>query len=610
MLKPQRHRARAPALPAETHSDLVATLFGTVGSFLAGIVGASIVPVVAFARTHDNVFVGCFAVLFGLALLRIGVFIGYRCNRKWGLGVSARTWDVLYGVGAISFMTAVGMIAAFLFQLTDDQITRLYAVVIAIGCAGALAARNAARPVIVYGQVLGVCGPLAIVMFAQPGAWYTGLGVMMILIIVSVKSTTRFLNQVIVAALLETRERRAAADALGIAKEAAEAASNAKSAFLATMSHEIRTPLNGVLGMAQAMAGGELSAEQRERLQVIQAAGQALLTVLNDVLDISKIESGAIELEDGIVDFDQIASTARSTFSSLAREKGLRLNATVEPEAQGLWRGDPARLRQILHNLVGNAVKFTDAGSVAICVGVEGGRVVVSVTDTGPGIAPERQGQIFDRFAQADASTTRRYGGTGLGLAICRELATLMGGQISVRSAPGEGACFTVRLPLKRVERAVAHKTASPDPADAPTPREQLRILAAEDNPTNQLVLQTLLSQFGLEAHIVENGEAAVEAWETGDWDVILMDVQMPVMDGPTATRIIRERERRSGLTRTPILALTANAMSHQAEEYRRVGMDGLVPKPINIGELIGAIEAAVAATAEQAPAVLQAKAG
>jgi CheY-like chemotaxis protein/anti-sigma regulatory factor (Ser/Thr protein kinase) len=359
--------------------------------------------------------------------------------------------------------------------------------------------------------------------------------------------------------------------------------------------------------MAQAMARGELTPDQRERLDVIQAAGKALLTVLNDVLDISKIESGAIELEDGVVDFEEIAATARSTFSSLARDKGLRLTAAVDPEACGLWRGDPARLRQILHNLVGNAVKFTDAGSISIGVSCDGDRVVMSVTDTGPGIAPERQGHIFDRFAQADASTTRRYGGTGLGLAICRELASLMGGQISVRSALGEGAAFSVRLPLQRIEYAA---TPGPEPA-APEPTQaQLRILAAEDNATNQLVLQTLLSQFGLEAHIVENGEAAVAAWETGDWDVVLMDVQMPVMDGPTATRLIRERERRGGLGRTPILALTANAMSHHAEEYRRAGMDGLVPKPINAGELIKAIQAAIADSSEEAPPFRQAKAG
>ena len=386
-------------------------------------------------------------------------------------------------------------------------------------------------------------------------------------------------------------EMRRSEAALAEALERAEGANRAKSEFLATMSHEIRTPLNGVLGMAQAMGKGELSPIQQERLEVIQGAGEALLRLLNDVLDISKIEAARIELEDGIVDLEAIGGEVAATFSALAAEKDVCIILDVTSAARGCWRGDPGRVRQILQNLVSNAVKFTDRGQVDIDIEHDGQRLVLQVADTGPGIAYEQQASVFDSFVQADASTTRRYGGTGLGLTICRALTELMGGDIRVKSAPGRGATFIVRLPLDRAERP-AEPDAEPVQAleaDAPS----LRILAAEDNPMNQLVLKTLLGQAGLEARIVSNGAEVLSAWEEGGWDVILMDVQMPVMDGPTATRRIRERERQSGAPRIPIIALTANAMSHHEQEYLAAGMDLLVAKPIKLVELYGALRAA-----------------
>ena len=385
-------------------------------------------------------------------------------------------------------------------------------------------------------------------------------------------------------------EARRAEMVLAEALDRAEGANRAKSEFLATMSHEIRTPLNGVLGMAQAMGRDDLSPAQRERLEVIQGAGEALLSLLNDVLDISKIEAAKIELEDGIVDLEAIVSEVVATFGALAAEKDLSVTFDAAEPARGCWRGDPVRVRQILQNLVANAVKFTERGSVHVELGHDGRQLVLRVADTGPGIAPDQQAQIFESFAQEDASTTRRFGGSGLGLTICRALAELMGGEVLLDSMPGQGSTFTVRLPLERAERpAPAAEPEQPQAADAPA----LRILAAEDNPMNQLVLKTLLGQAGLEARMVSNGEEALLAWEEGDWDVILMDVQMPVMDGPTATRRIRERELAAGGPRTPIIALTANAMSHHVQEYRAAGMDLLVSKPIKLPELFGALRAA-----------------
>ncbi|WP_312166972.1 ATP-binding protein [Phenylobacterium sp.] len=374
------------------------------------------------------------------------------------------------------------------------------------------------------------------------------------------------------------------------ARDQANAANVAKSAFLATMSHEIRTPLNGVLGMAQAMERDELAPVQRERLGVIRQAGETLLVLLNDLLDLSRIEAGRLELEDGVIDLQALMQGVAATFGPLAAEKGLALELEVEPALNGVWAGDPTRMRQIVHNLVSNAVKFTAQGRVLARAVRRAGKLVFEVSDTGPGISSERQGALFQKFVQEDASTTRRYGGSGLGLAICRELAELMGGTIAVASQPGEGATFTVRLPLTRAR-------AGAEPVSAPleqAPADGLRVLAAEDNPVNRMVLKTLLGQLGVEVCCVEDGQAAIEAAAQGAWDVILMDVQMPVMDGPTAARHIRAREAAQGLARTPIIALTANAMAHHEAEYLAAGMDVLVPKPLEVARLIGAISAVV----------------
>jgi signal transduction histidine kinase/CheY-like chemotaxis protein len=392
------------------------------------------------------------------------------------------------------------------------------------------------------------------------------------------------------------RDLNAANAALETARRAAEAANAAKSTFLATMSHEIRTPLNGVLGMAQIMARGPLAKPQRERLSVIRQSGETLLLLLNDVLDLSRIESGRLELEDGEFDMGTIAGEARDTFAGVADGKGLSLTLTVDPAARGPWRGDGGRVRQILHNLVSNAVKFTSEGSVRIHVRHDGGALLAEVTDTGPGIAPERQAVMFERFVQADASTTRRYGGSGLGLAICRELAGLMGGEIWLSSTIDEGSTFTVRLPLPRAGQPPAPpKPVRKAPAKPKKASPKLRILAAEDNATNRLVLETMLEEMHADVCVVDDGQAAFDAYLDGEWDLVLMDVQMPKLDGVSATRAIRELEAMRGRGRTPIVGVTANAMAHQIAEYHAAGMDRVLSKPVRQEQLIAAVEDAVA---------------
>jgi signal transduction histidine kinase/ActR/RegA family two-component response regulator len=386
------------------------------------------------------------------------------------------------------------------------------------------------------------------------------------------------------------------------AREVADAANRAKSEFLATMSHEIRTPLNGVLGMVQAMALDPLSDPQRERLSVIGQSGEMLLAILNDILDLSKIEAGKLDLDDVDFDLEALAFGVRTTFKPMAASKGLDFRFEVAAGVAGTYRGDALRVRQVFHNLIANAIKFTSAGSVEVHVGPAPGGVRFSVADTGIGMSPDEIGRLFEKFVQADSSTTRRYGGTGLGLSICRELCSAMGGEISAESQIGHGSRFTVQLPLARVGEGGAARRAV---ADAPqeTSERPLRILAAEDNDVNQLILKTLLGQAGLEPMLVFNGQDAVAAWEREDWDVILMDVQMPTMDGITATRQIRTREAETGRPATPIIALTANAMSYQVDSYLAAGMNGVVVKPIQVEQLFNALDAVTSGEAADAAA-------
>ncbi len=354
----------------------------------------------------------------------------------------------------------------------------------------------------------------------------------------------------------------------------AEQANAAKSAFLAFMSHEIRTPLNGVLGMVQAMGRDELTPSQRERLGVVASSGETLLLLLNDLLDLSRIEAGRLDLEDGVVDLAASAEAARKAFAALAAEKGIGLRLVAPAETLGWWAGDPSRIQQIIANLVANAVKFTGRGGVVIALARDADGLAVSVRDTGSGIAEDRLAVLFDRFVQADASTSRQYGGSGLGLAICHQLAELMGGSISVESRLGEGSCFTVRLPLVQAK--------APPQAEAivaAIPQADLRLLVAEDNATNRLVISTLLGQIGLDPQMVENGQEAVAACASAVWDLVLMDVQMPVMDGVAAVRAIRAAEIAEGRPRVPVIALTANAM---------------VAKPIQLAQLLAAMDKAL----------------
>lgn len=391
------------------------------------------------------------------------------------------------------------------------------------------------------------------------------------------------------AALEEAQAAKDLANArLEAAVQEAEAANHAKSTFLATMSHEIRTPLNGVLGMAQAIEADVLTPRQRERIELVRESGLALLTILNDILDLSKIESGRLELEETDLEVSTICESVVAGFAGLAAEKGLALKLDVSA-AFGVYRGDPVRLRQILSNLVSNAIKFTIQGSVKVSAQYENAIMTLTVEDTGIGVEAALLPSLFTRYQQADSSTTRRFGGTGLGLAICRQLAQAMGGDVSVTSQVGRGSTFAAAVPLDYVGQVeLGSDRGIPLPVDPHN--GELRVLAAEDNLVNQIVLRTLLSQIGIEPEIVSNGRLALEAWASATFDVVLMDVHMPEMDGLAATREIRRIEADRGLMRTPIIALTAEAMPRQVKEFFAAGMDSFVAKPIDAARLFEAL--------------------
>jgi len=408
----------------------------------------------------------------------------------------------------------------------------------------------------------------------------------------------------------EERLRQRTVD-LEDALERAQGASQAKSEFLANMSHELRTPMNGVLGMLEMVLDGHLTPAQRDEIETAQRSAHTLLALLNDLLDLSKIEAGKMTLERIPLDLRFLAEDVMKAYASSGRQKGLLLSHTVNPQVPQRILGDPTRLRQVLTNLVSNSIKFTERGLVSIAIdctpiapGRARGRTMVElqfmVRDTGVGIHPEKQAAIFEKFTQADTSVTRRYGGTGLGLTITRRLVEAFGGQIWLESEPGRGTTFFFSFAAE-----IAHIAPTTQPAgDAkPTVRRfadprSRRILVVEDNAVNQKVVSAMLAKRGYEFDIAANGALAVTRLAETNYDLVLMDVQMPVMDGIEATRQIRQQARWHAL---PIIAMTAHAMQGDKERCLEAGMNNYIPKPVQAQALYLAIEEALAAVPEPA---------
>jgi signal transduction histidine kinase/CheY-like chemotaxis protein len=380
------------------------------------------------------------------------------------------------------------------------------------------------------------------------------------------------------------------ARALAEARDAAEQANGAKSQFLANMSHEIRTPLNGVIGVAQALANTDLSAQQKEMLDLIQSSGQTLQVLLSDILDLARVESGRLELSEDAFDLGRAVREAAQLYEASAREKGLQFFVEIAPEVDRWIAGDVVRLKQILTNLVSNSVKFTEQGFVsltAILGPVRKGQPTLrfAIDDTGIGFDSDTRNRLFSRFEQADGGITRKFGGSGLGLSISRQLAEMMGGELDCESEPGGGSCFMLTIPLQLAEAPAAATTTGS--ALAAGDDRRLRVLLADDHPVNRKVVEMILAQADIELDSVEDGSLALNAVRDGDYDLILMDMQMPVMDGLTATREIRLHEAAMGLPRTPVVMLTANALPEHIASAEAAGADRHLAKPFDAGELL-----------------------
>lgn len=374
------------------------------------------------------------------------------------------------------------------------------------------------------------------------------------------------------------------------ARRAAEASNQAKTDFLANISHEIRTPLNGVIGVVAALTRTDLTPAQREMVQLIESSGLTLERLVSDLLDITKIETGSLRLEARaftVRDLEPALETARLR----AADKGLDFVVERVGETEAVLLGDPTRVRQVLDNLLSNAVKFTGQGRIRARLAV-GETLVLEVEDSGVGFPPEFAERLFTRFSQADTTITRRFGGTGLGLSICRSLVEMMGGRIEARSRPGEGSLFRAEIPLPRTEAAAPARLSDTSAAwlDAERP---LRVLLAEDHPVNQRVVELILQPYAIELIIVADGAAAVEAHASETFDLVLMDMQMPGMDGLAATRAIRAQE--IGRVRTPIAMLSANAMSRHREEAEAAGADLHIAKPVTAEALLAGMARALA---------------
>jgi PAS domain S-box-containing protein len=412
--------------------------------------------------------------------------------------------------------------------------------------------------------------------------------------------------------ITDLKQRQAELDR---ARGEAEAANRAKSTFLAVMSHEIRTPMNGVLGMMDVLETQGLTQQQRDSLGTMRESARSLLRIIEGVLDFSKIEAGALELEEAPFSLSELVGGAIATFRPQAESKGLTLTSFVAPDSADALVGDPTRVRQILFNLLANALKFTDKGGARLDVRTEPlgegrTRVVMAVADTGIGLSDEQQARLFQPFAQADSSTTRRFGGTGLGLSIVRRLAIAMGGDVTVESTAGKGATFNVKLELKAAPAnspIVDLPRNAAGPAKGKPQRRKLiggRVLVVDDHPINRDVLVGQLRVLGVAADTAADGKRGYEAWRDGDYAVVFADIHMPVMDGFEMTARIRGDEKDAGKKRTPIVAVTANAMAGEDERCRAGGMDAYLSKPVSLDRLRAVLERWFKSETPEAPVI------
>jgi signal transduction histidine kinase/CheY-like chemotaxis protein len=602
-------KADNPSLPGQYRSnfelevcaDLVRTLYASTRSLAAGAIagGAITLAIAVQAGVWPLMIAAALVCLVGAG--RLALNLTFRAARSAGRG-DGPMWENAYQFGAASYAGLLGLFALLTVLDTHDPVLHMMATTTAVGYAAGVAGRNAGRPRVAVTQLTLAAVPVALGLLLTPSGLYRMLGVATLIFYAGMIDIVLQIYNVVLGAVSNARESQARAEAMQIKASDADAANEAKTRFLANMSHEIRTPLGGMIGMIEALLADPLTDQQRRRLTVIHQSGGSLLTLLNDILDLSKVEAGKLEIETAPFHLGELLDSVTAAYRDAASARGIGLCVVASETDLGPYEGDGGRLRQILFNLISNALKFTETGGVDVKVAFNGDTLEIAVYDTGIGIAPEHLDRLFQRFSQADASTPRRFGGTGLGLAICQELTNLLSGRIWAESRLGEGATFFVSLPLVQLTPAQDHVRPSPvrlshEPIDAalPTPPPAMdrkaRLLCAEDNDVNQMVLRALLEPFAYDLIIVANGLLALEAYQRDTFDLVLLDIQMPVMDGPSAAAAIRLYETQTSRPNVPIIALTANVMADQVQGYLALGMNHVIPKPLNIDDLYGAIE-------------------